>query len=58
MFRSEPRYNESILFNLPKMKCLNLHNNSASFFGDLSTPGSSVLQILFTSCDLLNVATC
>jgi hypothetical protein len=35
-----------------------MHGDPLSVFGDFNTPGSSMLSIFFSSCDLLNIATC
>jgi hypothetical protein len=44
--------------NMPKLKCMDLHGDPLSVFGDFSTAGSTIFTIFFASCDRLNVATC
>jgi len=58
MFPVEARHQSRQKANLPKLKCMDLHDNPLSVFGDFSTAGSTMLSIFFSSCDLLNVATC
>ena len=58
MFPSEPRFESFVSFNIKKLKCLQMNGDPLQLFGNFDTPGSQMLSIFHSSCDLLNVATC
>ena len=58
MFKVEARHEGRQKANMPKLKCLDLHGDPTTIFGDFSTAGSTMLSIFFASCDRLNIATC
>lgn len=57
-YPAEPRHKDQAQFHIQKLKCVNLHGSPLTLYGDMMTHGSSMLSIFFSSCDLLNIATC
>jgi len=58
MFPVQKKHISKQIANLPKLRCMNLHDNPLHIFGDFSTAGSTMLAIFLASCDRLNQATC
>lgn len=57
-FPAEANDQRLVDFHLKKLKCLKMNGNPVDLFGDFDAVGSQYLSIFFSSCDLLNVATC